>query len=74
MGKIASYTVVTIAALAALSELNIAENFINILFIGFVAMLALGFGLAIGLGGKDLVAVMLTDWHKNLKKELKKRK
>jgi hypothetical protein len=72
MGKIASYTVVTIAALAALSELRIAENFINILFIGFVAMLTLGFGLAIGLGAKDLVSKMLEDWHTTLKKELKK--
>lgn len=72
MGKIASYTVVTIATLAAFSELKIAESFINILFIGFVAMLALGFGLAIGLGAKDLIKEVLADWHKNLKKELKR--
>lgn len=72
MGKIASYTVVTIAALAALSELRIAESFINTLFIGFVAMLSLGFGLAIGLGAKDLVAALLADWHSQLKKELRK--
>lgn len=74
MGKIASYTIITIAALAALSELNIAESFINILFIGFVSMLAIGFGLALGLGGKDLVAKLLTDWHASLKKELNKKK
>lgn len=74
MGKIASYLVVTIATLAALSELSIAENFINILFIGFVSMLALGFGLAIGLGGKDLVAKLLDRWHANLTVELKKKK
>lgn len=73
MGKIASYTVVTIAVLAAFSELKIAENFINILFIGFVAMLALGFGLAIGLGAKDTVSKLLTEWHAELKKELKKK-
>lgn len=73
MGKIASYAVVTIATLAALSELSIAESFINILFIGFVSMLALGFGLAIGLGAKDLVAKILEDWHKNLSQELKKK-
>ena len=73
MGKIASYTVVTIAILAAFSELKIAENFINILFIGFVAMLALGFGLAIGLGAKDTVSKMLSAWHSGLTKELKKK-
>lgn len=72
MGKIASYTVVTIAVLAAFSELKIAESFINTLFIGFVAMLALGFGLAIGLGAKDVVSQALGSWYKNLQKELKK--
>lgn len=72
MGKIASYTVVTIATLAAFSELKIAESFINTLFIGFVAMLSLGFGLAIGLGAKDVVGKSLGDWYKNLQKELKK--
>lgn len=72
MGKIASYAVVTIATLAAFSELRIASAFINILFIGFVSMLALGFGLAIGLGAKDLVSKVLVEWYKDLKTELKK--
>lgn len=72
MGKIASYTIVTIATLAAFSELKIAESFINILFIGFVAMLALGFGLAIGLGAKDVIGQALSDWYKELKHDLKK--
>jgi hypothetical protein len=71
MGKVASYTVVTIAILAAFTELKIAANFINILFIGFVSMLALGFGLAIGLGAKDTVAKILNNWYTDLQKELK---
>ena len=71
MGKVSSYTVVTIAILAALSELNIAASFINILFIGFVSMLSLGFGLAIGLGAKDLVSKILGEWYKQIQKELK---
>lgn len=72
MGKIASYTIVTITTLAAFSELKIASSFINILFIGFVAMLALGFGLAIGLGAKDVIGQILTDWYKDMKHDLKK--
>ncbi len=72
MGKIASYTVVTITTLAAFAELKIASSFINILFIGFVAMLALGFGLAIGLGAKDVIGQALSDWYKELKHDLKK--
>lgn len=71
MGKISSYTVVSIAILAAFSEMGIAANFINTLFIGFVAMLSLGFGLALGLGAKDVVNKMLTDWYKQVQKELK---
>lgn len=73
MGKISSYIVVSIASLAALSELHIAQNFINILFIGIVSSLAIGIGLSVGLGSKDLVASMLSDWHSNLKRELKKK-
>jgi hypothetical protein len=72
MGKIASYTIVTITTLAAFSELKIASAFINILFIGFVSMLALGFGLAIGLGAKEVVGQALSDWYKELKRDLKK--
>lgn len=73
MGKIASYIVIIMAALVAVSELHIAQNFINILFVGFITMLSLGLALAIGLGSKDLVAKVLGDWHKNLSKELKKK-
>lgn len=72
MGKIASYTVITITTLAAFAELKIASSFINILFIGFVSMLALGFGLAIGLGAKDVIGQALSDWYKELKRDLKK--
>lgn len=72
MGKVASYTVVTISTLAAFSELKIASGFINILFIGFVSMLALGIGLAIGLGAKDVVGQALSDWYKELKRDLDK--
>lgn len=70
LGKIASYVMLIFAVMAAINELGIAKEFINILFIGFVSMLSLGFGLAIGLGAKDLVSQTLTDWHKQLKKEI----
>lgn len=72
LGKISSYVVVIFAALAAINELQIAQALVNALFIGVVGMLALGFGLAIGLGAKDLVANILEEWYKNFKKEIKK--
>jgi hypothetical protein len=63
MGKIASYTVVVIGSLIALSELGIAELFINILFIGFVATLSIAVGLAVGLGSKDVIGKILAEWY-----------
>jgi len=63
MAKITSYTVVVIGSLIALSELGIAEHFINILFIGFILTLSLGIGLAFGLGSKDLVSKILDNWY-----------
>jgi hypothetical protein len=71
LGKISSYTIVVFTVLAAISELGIAAQFINTLFIGFIAMLSLGLGLAFGLGAKDLVGEILSDWHKQLKRDLK---
>jgi hypothetical protein len=69
VSKISSYIVVIFSILAALSELGIAKDLINTLFIGFVAMLSLGFGLAFGLGAKDMVAKILEDWYSSLKNE-----
>ena len=74
LAKIASYLVVIFAILTAINELGIAQNLINALFIGVIAVLALGFGLAIGLGSKDLVAKILNEWYENLKKEVEKKK
>ncbi|MFH0942625.1 MAG: hypothetical protein V1810_00435 [Candidatus Beckwithbacteria bacterium] len=69
LSKVASYLVVTVAALAAVNELGIAQSLINILFIGIITTLALGIGLAIGLGAKDLVSKMLMDWYAQGKKK-----
>lgn len=71
LGKISSYAVMTVTVLAAISELGIAKEFILIIFIGFVVMLSLGFGLALGLGGKDLVSMALADWYKKFKSDTK---
>lgn len=62
--KIASYMVVTIATLAAVSELGIASQFLTILFVGVVFAFSLGAGLAIGLGGQDTVRKIMSDWYK----------
>jgi len=66
--KFTRYLLIGIAVLVAINELGIAQSFINTLLIGFVATLALGFGLSFGLGGKDLVRKLLEDWYKRFKK------
>jgi hypothetical protein len=64
--KVMSYMVMVFVILASISELGIAQFFINVLFIGFVSMMALGIGLAVGLGAKDTVAESLKRWHKKV--------
>jgi len=50
---VARWAVWVFAIIIALSELGIAAQFMNALFIGIVAMLSLAGGLAFGLGGRD---------------------
>ncbi len=71
LGKISSYLVVSLAVMAAVSELGIASEFILILFVGMVTMLSLGGGLALGLGGQDLVKKTLNRWYDRLEKEVR---
>ena len=48
----------TIGVLAAATQIGVAATLLNILFIGIVGALALAFGLAFGLGGRDEAARM----------------
>ncbi|MDX1607698.1 MAG: hypothetical protein R3251_00600 [Candidatus Spechtbacterales bacterium] len=59
VGSVVRWSVWVFAALAALNQLGIAKSLIEILFMGFVAMLAIAGGLAFGLGGKDVAHDML---------------
>jgi len=68
MGKISSYAVMIIASLAAISQMGIAQRFIELIFTGFIATVALALGLGFGLGSKDIIKNVLDDWFKNLKK------
>lgn len=73
LGKVSSYLILTITVLAAINELGIASEFIMVMFVGFIIMLSLGFGLAIGLGGQHLVKDTLTKWYEQTSKEIKKK-
>ena len=70
LGKIAKWSIVVFAALAALVEMDIAPSLIQILFIGIVSAFSLAFGLAFGLGGKDAASRSIsTTWDKLSRRE-----
>jgi len=52
-GSLAKWAIWVFAIIIALSELGIAPAFMQILFTGIIAMLAIAGGLAFGLGGKE---------------------
>ena len=56
---VARFSLIFFSILAALVQLNVATRLVEILFVGFISMIALGGGLALGLGGKETVAELL---------------
>ncbi|MAZ29710.1 hypothetical protein CL655_00285 [bacterium] len=60
LGKFSYYAIILFTVLAALNQLSIAPELIQMLFAGLVFGLALAFGLAFGLGGRDAAARYLT--------------
>jgi hypothetical protein len=61
LGTITRWAIWVFAIIVALSQLGIAREYMQLLFTGFVAMVALAGGLAFGLGGKDAAAEMIKD-------------
>jgi hypothetical protein len=66
LAGLARWAIVVFAFMAALIQLQIAEDLIRTLFTGFVAMLALAGGLAFGLGGKEHAARILDRLKKDI--------
>ena len=66
MGKLASWLIWIVAVLMSLSQLNIGVAVLNTLFLGVVSALALAFGLAFGLGGRDVAAYYLEKFKRDL--------
>ncbi len=63
LGRIAEIAIVSFAVVIAINQLGIAVNLVNTLFIGLVGAVALAFGLAFGLGGRDVAAEITRDWY-----------
>lgn len=67
VGTISYYAIWIFALIIALSTLGVAPQFMQILFTGIVAMLAIAGGLAFGLGGKDAASRAIEDIKENMK-------
>jgi len=59
LAGIAKWSIIVFSFMAALVQLGIAQSLIQVLFTGFVAMIALAGGLAFGLGGKEKASRVL---------------
>jgi hypothetical protein len=53
LGRLSKWSILLFALMAALVQLGIAANLVQILFTGLVFMVAIAGGLAFGLGGRD---------------------
>lgn len=70
LSGIAKWAILTFSFMAALVQLQIAEDLIRVLFTGLIFMLSLAGGLAFGLGGKEHASQFLD----RLKKEISSEK
>ena len=64
VATVTKWSIVVFVLLAVVSELGVAANLIQILFTGFVAMLAVAGGIAFGLGGQDAAKDVVEDLKK----------
>jgi hypothetical protein len=66
VSSIAKWAIFIFAFIAALDQLQIAQTFINTLYIGLVAMISIAGGLAFGLGGKEHASELITKLKKDI--------
>jgi len=67
-GGVTRWAIWIFAIIVALSQLGIAQSFMQILFTGVVVMLALAGGLAFGLGGRDAAEGFIARLRKDISK------
>jgi hypothetical protein len=63
LAKFASFVVWAFAIVVAVNQIGIATELVNILFMAVVGAIALGLGLAFGLGGRETAAEILRKWY-----------
>ncbi len=63
LGKLTYAGILTVAIMAALDQLGVAETIVQTLFIGMVGAVSLATGLAFGLGGRDVASRLTHSWY-----------
>jgi hypothetical protein len=63
LARVASIVVWAFAVVVAIHQIGIATELVNALFIAIVGAVALGVGLAFGLGGRETAAKILDKWY-----------
>jgi mechanosensitive ion channel-like protein len=61
--KLTKYAIIGFAIVAALNQIGVAQTLVNTLLIGLIGSLALAFGLAFGLGGREVAAQITRSWY-----------
>jgi hypothetical protein len=65
LGRLAEIAIIAFAVVIAIDQIGIAADLVNILFIGVVGAVALAFGLAFGLGGRDVAGQLTQSWYES---------
>lgn len=68
VGRLARWFILVVAGFAAIDQLQIARSLITTFFQGLTYTIVLVVGLSVGLGAKDLVSKILTDWYEKIRK------
>lgn len=66
-GNLARYLVLLIGFFAAIDQLQVAQGLVSTFFQGLTYTLVLVIGLSVGLGAKDVVGKVLSDWYERIK-------
>jgi hypothetical protein len=63
LAKVAATLVWAFAIVVAVNQIGIATTLVNTLFMAFVGAIALGLGLAFGLGGRETAGQIVSKWY-----------
>jgi|SRR6185369_14175098 hypothetical protein len=63
LANVARASVWIFAIIVAVNQIGIAQELVNTIFMGAVALVVIALGLSFGLGGRDIAANMLRRWY-----------